>query len=1081
MRKRNAVAVVVLACCIAAHGRPADDIADRLGLLPTPREITLTGDRIDLSGWQIVTPSGSPLCRVGAGEINLRIEQLGGKPLPIVDSSQPNKARIIVGPSSNAEVRAMGKGLGVVLTQADPGEQGYVIRCGRIAGAPVVLAAGSDEQGALYACITLRRMIQTVDGRSWLLAGSVRDWPDYKVRCNGLLNLLPLRSSRPESRTRAVAALKREIDFYLRHKINYVQTRGHWTQPTPDERTRAIRQQMVEVSRYARSRGIRTRVIGNTEIGKYLTAEQRKSAVVRKAGTSYAWSALDAHRKHARDWAEYLRDAQVGLFALHPVDSGGYLDPETWSRRSPQCKAMYGGDRGRASLEQFKLYFDIIREQCPDIELEAVSYPYHYQFAMPEFIAQAQGMGADMPSMGWVRGVDDPVTAGRVQKQLMDYHRYLGNGLRRDVTITFREAKREVFLACGELYQGHPVTIWIYPDRNKGWRGTFCPQVRMAKSFWRPGMRDHYFVASSYARGNDARVQRLAQQEYLWRVDQPDASDEFAAGSRWYETEGRKVTAFQRDRLIPRICRILYGAAAPPFQDLVAANVSLNYVLEPGPVASERGENMATSLAYMSDQVTAFKRLHQGFAELAPQLKDMPGLPPDATAWSLWWLKFTGLAAIKAELELGLGQCRDLLAAGTTDKALAQAAVLRQGLAALQKRCDAIHALVDKDPRHTKQSSYSRSADGMLHAFRPASYSAVIEQLEEKAAAAATMGVIPEHIATQLSQRRIEVCRFKPSFPLKLDGKRGEGGWMSSQTVDFFTTDPKKLAQYESHVWILWDDQALYLYVQAFDPFAQRHRPSVPATTHDGSVFRDDCFEIFLGTTADKDAYYHLAVSSSGAKYDAAKVGDGRPDVKWGGEWAAGTVRGRTAWIAEMRIPFATLGGAPKAGDVWRVNMARHRPSRAGSQEEESSNIIAAARNHRPDLFVPMVFTQESRIVQPKGLRATLKDVKRADQTTTYGYATFLIFSPTIESDRSLVDEPVLIEVADPAGKVIARKTMDIGRIPGRWSPVKPLMMDLGQAYKGDVTLSLWCGRKARKRKIQSFRIGPKGEVRDAK
>jgi len=130
---------------------------------------------------------------------------------------------------------------------------------------------------------------------------------------------------------------------------------------------------------------------------------------------------------------------------------------------------------------------------------------------------------------------------------------------------------------------------------------------------------------------------------------------------------------------------------------------------------------------------------------------------------------------------------------------------------------------------------------------------------------------------------------------------------------------------------------------------------------------------------------------------------------------------------------------------------------------------------------VPMVFTQESRIVQPKGLRATLKDVKRADQTTTYGYATFLIFSPTIESDRSLVDEPVLIEVADPAGKVIARKTMDIGRIPGRWSPVKPLMMDLGQAYKGDVTLSLWCGRKARKRKIQSFRIGPKGEVRDAK
>jgi len=1082
MRQHNATVLVVLVYCIAACGRPVDDIADRLGLLPTPREITLNGERINLSGWQIVAPSAVPLCRVGAGEINLRIEELGGKPLPIVDLPQPNKPRIIVGPCSNANVRAAAKALGVVLTQTDPGEQGYVIRCGKIAGVPVILAGGSDEQGALYACITLRRMIQTVDGRRRLLAGSVRDWPDYKVRCNGSLNLQFVRSNqRAESRARLVAALKRDIDFYLRHKINYVQTRGHWLGPVPDDRARAIREQMVEVLRYARSRGIRTRIIGKTEIGSYLTPEQKKGAVVRKSGTSYSWSALDAHRRHARDWAEYLRDAQVGVFALHPVDSGGYLDPETWSRRGAQCKAMYGDDRGRASLEQFKLYFDIIREQCPDIELEAVSYPYHYQFAMPEFIAQAQAMGADMPSMGWVRGVEDAATAGRVQKQLTEYHRYLGNGLRKDVTITFREAKREVFLACGELYQGHPVTIWIYPDRNKGWRGTFCPQVRMAKSFWRPSMRDHYFVASSWTRGNDGRVQRLAQQEYLWSVDQPDASAEFTAGSRWYETEGRQVTSFQREYLIPRICRILYGSAAPAFRDLVSANVSLNYVLEPVAIASERGENMATSLAHMGEQAAAFRRLHQGFADLAPRLETMPELPADAAAWSLWWLKFTGLAAIKAELELGIGQCRDLLAAGTTDKALARAAELRRSLGSLQERCDAIHAQVNKDPRHTKQSGYSRSADGMLHAFRPAAYGAVIEQLEERAATAATRGTIPDHIAKQLSQRRIEVCRFKPSFALKLDGKRGEGGWMNSQTVDFFTADSKTLAQYESHVWILWDDEALYLYVQAFDPFTQRHRPSVPATTHDGSVFRDDCFEIFLGTTADKDAYYHLAVSSAGAKYDAAKTGDGRPDVKWGGEWAVGTVRGRSAWIAEIRIPFATLGGAPKAGDVWRVNMARHRASRRGSQEEESSNITASARNHRPDLFVPMVFTEKSRITQPNSLRAKLAGVKRGDQTTTYGYATLLAFSPTVETDRSLMNQRIVIEVAGPTGKVITRKTIAAGRIPGRWSPAKPIVMDLGQAYKGDLTLSLSCGSTARTRKIQSFRIGPKGEVRDAK
>ncbi|MBT4820264.1 MAG: hypothetical protein HON70_31445 [Lentisphaerae bacterium] len=1082
MLKLSSTTVVGLVCCVMACGRPTDDVAYRLGLMPTPRQIALNGDRIDLSGWQIVTPPTLPLCRVGAAEINLRIEELGGKPLQIVDSPQSRRGRIVVGLCSGAAVRVTAKALGVVLTRSDPGEQGYVIRCGEIAGAPVILAGGSDEQGALYACITLRRMIQPVQGNVRLLSGSVRDWPDYKIRCNGSLNLQLIRGMRrPETRVRAVAALKRDIDFCLRHKINYVHTRGHWTRPTPDDRARAIRRQMVEVSRYARSRGIRTRVIGKTEIGRYLTPEQRKGAVVRKAGTSYAWSALDAHRKHARDWAEYLRDAQVGVFALHPVDSGGYLDPETWSKRGPQCKATYGDDRARASLEQFKLYFDIIREQCPDIELEAVSYPYHYQFAMPEFITQAQGMGADMPNMGWVRGIEDSVTASRVQKQLSDYHRHLSAGLSEDVTVTFREARRDVFLACGKLYEGHPVTIWIYPDRNKGWRGTFCPQVRMTRSFWRPHMRDHYFVASSWTRGNDARVQRLAQQEYLWCVDQPDASSEFTANSRWYETEGCDITAFQREVLIPRICRILYGAAAPPFRDLVTANVSLNYVLEPGAIASERGENMATSLTYMRKQADAFARLHQNFAELAPRLDNTPDLPAETVAWSLYWLKFTGLSAIKAELELGLGQCRELLAAGKSEEALTQVAKLRTRLDGLQQQCDAVHGLVDRDPRHTKESSYSRSVDNLLHRFRPAGYGAVLEQLEQKATTAATMGVIPDHIAEQLSRRRIEVCRFKPTFELKVDGKRGEGGWMSSQTVDFFTADSKTLAQFESRVWILWDDQSLYLYLEAFDPFALRHKPSVPATKHDGSVFRDDCFELFLDTNADLKSYYHLAVSSAGAKYDAVKVGEGRPDVAWGGDWSVATVRGRNSWIAEFHIPFATLGGAPKAGDVWRVNMARHRAARPGSQETEDSNIITAARNHPPELFVPMTFSQRTRITEPAKLRATLKNVKRYDQTTTYGYSTFLVFSPTVESDRSLVDQRVVFEVSDTTGKVVAKKELAASRIPGRWSAVKPVMMDLGQAYKGDLTLAASCGGKTRTREIQSFLIGPKGKVRDAK
>ena len=117
--------------------------------------------------------------------------------------------------------------------------------------------------------------------------------------------------------------LKRQIDFCLRHKINYVQANAYWSQPASDERTREARRQMVEVFRHAHSRGIRTRVISNTEIGSYLTRAQKEDAVVRSPGTSFVWSALDAHRRRAQDLAAYLRDARIGVVALHPVDSGG--------------------------------------------------------------------------------------------------------------------------------------------------------------------------------------------------------------------------------------------------------------------------------------------------------------------------------------------------------------------------------------------------------------------------------------------------------------------------------------------------------------------------------------------------------------------------------------------------------------------------------------------------------------------------------------------------------------------------------------------------------------------------------------
>ena len=159
MRSRASILVALVTCCLIGQAQTSYDVADRIAMIPTPREITIDTEQLDLAAWRIVLADESELCRVGAEEINGRLAALGAKALPVTTTARLGARCIIVGTCNAAQVQRAAAALGVTLTPTSPGEQGYVIACGKLDGAPVVLAGGSDEQGALYACVTLRQMI----------------------------------------------------------------------------------------------------------------------------------------------------------------------------------------------------------------------------------------------------------------------------------------------------------------------------------------------------------------------------------------------------------------------------------------------------------------------------------------------------------------------------------------------------------------------------------------------------------------------------------------------------------------------------------------------------------------------------------------------------------------------------------------------------------------------------------------------------------------------------------------------------------------------------------------------------------
>lgn len=736
---------VLLVCPVSAQS--VYDAADALNLLPTPREITLGDAQHLLADYTIVIPEGVPLARTGAEEINDRVTNLGNAPLPVM-TSPPDGPVIYIGRWQDPGIRSLTMAFGMTLSPVDPGAQGYVIRFGTHENRPVILLGGSDAQGALYACVTFRRLIHRHSGRVMVQEAQVRDWPDFKIRNNGSLNLSVLGRTGAtladlQPLKDAAAALKEQIDFYLRHKVNYLYTRPYTAGRTTDPALAAhINRRVVEVMHYADERGINTRIPAGVEISDYLTPTQRLEAVERRSGTAYLYTAFEAHKRHAREYARFMQAGRGDVFTLHPYDGGGYLNPERWNEMGPGTRAMYGDDRARANLEQFLLYFDEIRAAVPNSMLEAVVYPYHYQFALPDFVRNYKPMADWMPSKGgWFGSIEDAAQARQVRERLFAYHGYLADHLDDDVLIVFREAGREVFLACGAVYPGHPINIWIYPDRNNGWFGTWCPQVRYAKTFLRSDMTDYYYVASSWTRYTDGRVQRLGAQEYIWNPDRPDGSAEFSTQKRFYEYGGREITRFQREHLIPRIGRILYGEAAGAYEDLIAANASLHYVADPEHVAgiSFGTEFFDDTYKYMGEQAESFAAIYEDFTELAEAIEAGRGpRDPRVSAWTVYWYRFSGLAAAKAEIDQTVDQCRTMLQDGRRARAATLARrMLDQRLPDLARRCETVRTqsdalIADLPAVHSFAPRFTSDNLQPLNEYRPSDVASTFRDILRK-------------------------------------------------------------------------------------------------------------------------------------------------------------------------------------------------------------------------------------------------------------------------------------------------------------------------------------------------------------
>lgn len=220
---------------------------------------------------------------------------------------------------------------------------------------------------------------------------------------------------------------------------------------------------------------------------------------------------------------------------------------------------------------------------------------------------------------------------------------------------------------------------------------------------------------------------------------------------------------------------------------------------------------------------------------------------------------------------------------------------------------------------------------------------------------------------------------YQTSQPPRLDGVLTDPCWQAAAVSSpFLSASGPGLPEAQTEVRVCWDDQSLYLGIEAREPYLDPklnmlHLVKAEATGRDASVFSEDCLEVFLQPGS--EAYYHFATNSGTGRYEARNR-----DAAWNGDWECVTSRGMDRWTAEMAIPLSSLKA--KASGEWRVNFARER-----SAVKELSTWCGLQNDfHATDAYGKLHFAQSGPALgpvtlEPRAGEVTLRSNLRASAT----------------------------------------------------------------------------------------------------
>lgn len=162
----------------------------------------------------------------------------------------------------------------------------------------------------------------------------------------------------------------------------------------------------------------------------------------------------------------------------------------------------------------------------------------------------------------------------------------------------------------------------------------------------------------------------------------------------------------------------------------------------------------------------------------------------------------------------------------------------------------------------------------------------------------------------------------RTSSPIAIDGVLTEADWrLATPGIDFVQNEPRpnEPASQASSVRLLYDDVALYVGAQLYDPQPDSVMMRLSARDAIGIT---DWFGITLDPYNSGLNGFEFIVTSAGVQFDAI-VANEEEDENWNAVWQSGVARNAEGWAVEMRIPYSAFRFPKEVENAWSVQFLR--------------------------------------------------------------------------------------------------------------------------------------------------------------